>query len=190
MTDSSITPNAGKPGSGVQKSSALSLAQAMAGGDPNVTTDALMRSLTPSISSSLQPQFTTTYTEKYGADVKLQSYTLAKKVDREELSICLALAREAMVPASLTENLQLLKKMLMLTRPRSQGESDIATMSGMYSEKLIRYPADIVRAVVGVWPELNEFWPTWADLASSLELHVQRRRALLRVLESAEVQAN
>ena len=56
-----------------------------------------------------------------------------------------------------------------LTKRRDDGDFDTKLLISVYVDKLRKYPADVVKYVLGKAPENSAFFPAWFDLYEDLE---------------------
>lgn len=72
------------------------------------------------------------------------------------------------------------------TKAKAEQGDDLKAVVAIYSESAAEYPADVVVTACKEWAADNTFFPAWAELRALLEKHVERRRAMIRVLSLPE----
>lgn len=95
----------------------------------------------------------------------LKSHTTHWRDDQELVN----LVYDAAMPLNSSDMAQELTKLAMLTKRRNDGDTDTALLISAYAEKLIDYPADVVRHVLAQAAKESVFFPAWSELYESLE---------------------
>lgn len=92
--------------------------------------------------------------------------------------------KQAMEPLSTTEALKLLAQVRLQTISRPAESADLEALGMMMAQRLMGYPADVVRHVLQTQPDVSKWWPTWAELRERLDLHSRRRKSIAAAARS------
>ena len=117
--------------------------------------------------------------EKLNSEFDITGYEIDGVVTADQLQDALAAVETALQPLGDEELVMELTNCLALCVPRrdDQGSIDLATAALL--DRLVQYPADIVRHVLEVHPRMSKWFPAWSELYEMIEWR-WRRRALAR----------
>jgi hypothetical protein len=87
-------------------------------------------------------------------------------------------------PASIDMASKKLMELRAVTVHRARDGIDVELMATAYTQRLARYPADVVAAACDAWADREEFWPSWAELKAECDKRMRGRLALKRALEA------
>jgi hypothetical protein len=68
---------------------------------------------------------------------------------------------------------------------RARDGVDVELMAGAYTERLARYPADVVTAACDAWADREQFWPAWAELKAECDKRMRGRLQIRAALARA-----
>ncbi len=90
----------------------------------------------------------------------------------------------AMAPMRPAEIGSLLAQLRLLTKARPETEADLDGTATLLTERLMKYPADVVRHVLKTQPDVQTFWPSWNELRERLDLHSRTRRSIAQAIKN------
>jgi len=94
---------------------------------------------------------------------------------------------DSAMPLNSADMIKELSTLAVLTKRRNSGDEDTKLMIAAYSERLLEYPADVVRYVLKCSARDNMFFPAWAELYEDLEFWGRDRLNLRdKVLANSE----
>lgn len=99
------------------------------------------------------------------------------------LTLARRLIEDSLAPAPPERIVGALATLSTLVARRAEEEADIKLQLKAYTERLRRYPEDVVMATLSDWPDRSQWWPTWFDLAQILNDRVRFRQEMLEATE-------
>lgn len=144
---------------------------------PASATAALLTTLPSSVKSSLKIEERTTFPES-GPTTTWLSCALTSTVPQLDLAQARSRIDASLAPLPESELLELLAELRALTRRQSDSGELFEMQIKTYRARLLRYPGDVVQHVLSQWPEVNQFWPSWAELVGLLQPLTVRREML------------
>lgn len=124
----------------------------------------------------------------FGADGQFDAAHVGEVVVRkgtpEELDAVARVVDGLLEPAPADMAATKLAELRAVTVHRARDGIDVELLATAYTQRLARYPADVVAAACDAWADREEFWPSWAELKAECDKRMRGRLALKRALEA------
>lgn len=124
----------------------------------------------------------------FGADGQFEAAhvgeVMVRKGTPEELEAVRRAVDALLEPAPADMAAVKLAELRAVTVHRARDGIDVELMATAYTQRLARYPADVVAAACDAWADREEFWPSWAELKAECDKRMRGRLALKRALEA------
>lgn len=110
---------------------------------------------------------------------------LAPCADSDAARMALTAYERACLPAPEQRLYAELASLRVLTKAGQASDEDIRLQIQVYARRLAEYPGDVALHVLRTQPDMEKWWPAWAELKDRLDLHSRKRlekREMLREL--------
>lgn len=154
---------------------ASELGRAMEQADPQATYKTVRALLPSAINFALKPVYN-------GANT-LTGYVLKGAHGPNEISLSTSILAKSLTPITMPEAIDLITELRLLTRPSPGMEADQLAQAKIYINRMLEYPADVVRHVLKTQTTFSPWWPSWQELHERLEINSYRRRMMLAALQ-------
>ena len=182
MSSPTLTP-LGAHGSETLPALSRRISELLAGSDPEATDEAILRSLPPSIASSLSPVERTFIDPVYGYDFELEGYKLqAQPIAEDDLKAAHSLLQRCLSAPSPQVIKTALAKLRAATRSRAEDEGDLAMTMQVLGDECAEYPPDVVRAACLRWMRREKWFPSLSELRDEMQRLVRRRQLIAEAL--------
>lgn len=115
------------------------------------------------------------------------SISVQSRTDLQTAAQALEMACRPLSNAAIVKELTAMRVM---TRVKDTGDDNAEFQIRVYADKLSKFPADAVKAVLRAWPDHSPWWPSWNELKVGLdnlcEARLMKRDALRQAAEAAE----
>jgi len=160
----------------------LSIAQAVAKGDPEAVDRAILASLPPSIVSTLQPTHRDYIDPVYGFDTEFLGYALRGEVPAGDLMQARQIVGQHLRPGDEALIKREIARLRVSTKSRAESDDDMAMGFQVIAEECAEYPPDVVQWGLRSWARSEVFYPSLAEIRERLQRGARRRKALLAAL--------
>ena len=151
--------------------------------DPEETDEAILKSLPPSIASSLSPVERTFIDPVYGYDFELEGYKLqAQPIVEHDLKAAHSLLQHCLSTPAPQVIKTALAKLRAATRSRAEDEGDLAMTMQVLGDECAEYPPDVVRAACLRWMRREKWFPSLSELRDEMQRLVRRRKLIAEAL--------
>ena len=140
---------------------------------------ALLRSLPPRLASSL--------VSRNDADWNRIGYRALKPIDPIDAQVALELLDAIDRPMPRPEIVKEIVRCLILTKSRSQSESDQAMVLAAFTEELAEFPVDVIRSALRGWARREKWWPALAEIREACQRAMPLRASLRAICRRAGV---
>lgn len=124
----------------------------------------------------------------FGADGQFEASHVGEVVIRkgtaEEIEAVTRAVDALLDPAPADMAATKLAELRAVTVHRARDGIDVELLATAYTQRLTRYPVDVIAAACDAWADREEFWPSWAELKAECDKRMRGRLALARALET------
>jgi hypothetical protein len=142
------------------------------------------RSMPPSMRSCIAATWADRRDQAHGWDCAVARYKLVSPLPAETLQVAIAAVEQSLLPGDEQFVAAELGRLRLTTKSRDPGQVDLNLLFAVYTDELLRYPADLVSNLLRDWPRApgNRFWPSISELTERLDEMLRPRLALFDAL--------
>ena len=115
-------------------------------------------------------------------DYSLAGYSIQKDLTVQQLNVAKLALEKSIAPAKTDELKAELMRLQLLTMARQLGEAEKALQYTAFGEELKKYPADLVRDSLRMWPTKSKFFPALQEVLSMIEPEFKARSMKLEAV--------
>lgn len=135
----------------------------------------------------LEQIFKENLSERQGdnGDYKLVGYSVQGDLNAQQLNVARLALEKSIAPAKTDELKSELMRLQLLTMARQLGENERALQYTAFGEELKKYPADLVRDALRMWPTKSKFFPAFQEVLELIEPEFKIRLMKLEAVDQA-----
>ena len=135
----------------------------------------------------LEQIFKENLSERQGdnGDYKLVGYSVQGDLNAQQLNVARLALEKSIAPAKTDELKSELMRLQLLTMSRNLGENEKALQYTAFGEELKKYPADLVRDALRMWPTKSKFFPAFQEVLELIEPEFKSRLMKLEAINRA-----
>ena len=135
----------------------------------------------------LEQIFKENLSERQGdnGDYKLVGYSVQGDLNAQQLNVASMALEKSIAPAKTDELKSELMRLQLLTMSRNLGENEKALQYTAFGEELKKYPADLVRDALRMWPTKSKFFPAFQEVLELIEPEFKSRLMKLEAVDQA-----
>lgn len=118
-------------------------------------------------------------------DYSLAGYSIQKDLTVQQLNVAKLALEKSIAPAKTEELKAELMRLQLLTMARQLGEAEKALQYTAFGEELKKYPADLVRDSLRMWPTKSKFFPAFQEVLELIEPEFKIRLMKLEAVDQA-----